>query len=156
MLWVSCTLGWVLLALTLIDWRDGILPDVFTLPLIPAGVVIAYLQDPSRVLACVAGALAGFATFETIRRFYRVLRGNEGLGLGDVKLMAAAGALVSYRGLPSVMLVSAITGLIAILIIAITKGRVAFEARQPFGPALCCGIWLVWLYGPVGLIGPYV
>ena len=150
LLWASCGLGWCLLALAIIDLRDGILPDALTLPLIPLGLGIAYFEDPASVLPRVIGAVSGFAGFAFIRWAYRRFRGREGLGLGDVKLLAAAGAWVGWDGLPSIVLIGAMLGLAGSLIEGMRAGKLALDQRLPFGPGLCLGIWLVWLYGPLG------
>lgn len=148
MLWISCVLGWDLLTLAVIDWREGVLPDALTLPLIPLGLLAAYLADADRVWPHALGAVAGFVAFALIRWGYRRLRGREGLGFGDVKLLAAAGAFVSWEGLPSVVLIAAIIGLSLALARSLTGRRLALDERLAFGPALCLGLWLVWLYGP--------
>lgn len=150
MLWIGCILGWDLLTLAIIDWRDGILPDGLTLPLIPLGLLAAVLGDPDRLWPHVLGAFAGFAAFALIRWGYRRLRGREGLGFGDVKLLAAAGAFVSWEGLPSVVLIAAMIGLGLALARSLAGRRLALDERLAFGPALCLGLWLVWLYGPFG------
>lgn len=149
-LWASCGLGWSLLALAVIDARDGILPDALTLPLLPIGLVIAYLEDPQSLFPHAIGAMAGFASFALLRVVYRRLRGRDGLGLGDVKLLAAAGAFVSWEGLPSVILIGAIFGLVTALFYAAKGKQIALDQRLAFGPGLCLGFWLVWLYGPLG------
>jgi len=149
-LWASCVLGWYLLALVAIDFRDGLLPDALTLPLIPLGLLVAYLEDPASVWPHATGALAGFLVFALVRWLYRRLRSRDGLGLGDVKLLAAAGAFVSWEGLPSVVLIAAVAGLAMALVSAALGRRIALDQRLPFGPGLCLGLWLVWLYGPLG------
>ncbi len=148
-LWASCCLGWCLLSLACTDWRDGVLPDALTLPLLPAGLVVAYLEEPQSLLPHVIGAAAGFAVFALIGFLYRRVRGREGLGFGDVKLLAAAGAWVSWDGLPSVVLIAASAGLAVALLGALRGGRIALDQRLAFGPFLCLGLWLVWLYGPL-------
>ena len=99
LVWASCVLGWTLLALAAIDRRDLVLPDEFTLPLIPAGIAVAYFIAPGLPAQHLIGAVAGFAVFVLVRWAYRRLRGREGLGLGDAKLLAAAGAWVGWVGL---------------------------------------------------------
>jgi leader peptidase (prepilin peptidase) / N-methyltransferase len=151
-LWATCALGWVLLALAAIDFREEWLPDMLTLPLLAGGLLVNDLDNPSRLVGCVVGAVVGFAVFAAIRWAYRRWRGHEGLGLGDAKLLAAAGAWLSWEGLPSVVLLGAVIGLMMALIAAWRGGRsVALDQRLPFGPALCAAIWLVWLYGPLVL-----
>ena len=78
-----------------------------------------------------------------------MLRGREGIGLGDAKLMAAAGAWVSWEGLPSVLLVATLGGLTSALLQRFRKGWIRATDRVAFGAFLCVGIWLVWLYGPL-------
>jgi leader peptidase (prepilin peptidase)/N-methyltransferase len=149
-LWASCALGWCLLALAAIDFRDGLLPDALTLPLIPFGLLVAYLEDPASAWPHAIGALVGFLVFALVRWLYRRLRRRDGLGMGDVKLLAAAGAFVSWEGLPSVVLIAAVAGLAMALVSGALGRRIALDQRLPFGPGLCLGLWLVWLYGPLG------
>jgi len=148
-LWAGCILGWTLLALAAIDFRDGILPDVLTLPLIVLGLVATYFLSPWQMPDSAIGAAAGFGVFALIRWLYRRLRGREGLGLGDAKLLAASGAWVAWDGLPSVVLIGAAAGLAIALITALREGQLTLNQRIAFGPALCLGTWLVWLYGPI-------
>ncbi len=148
-LWAGCVLGWVLLALAAIDFRDGILPDILTLPLIALGLAATYFLAPWQMLDSAIGAAAGFAIFASVRWLYRRLRGREGLGLGDAKLLAASGAWVTWTGLPSVVLIAAAAGLGLALVMHLRGERLTFSQRLAFGPALCLGTWLVWLYGPI-------
>jgi leader peptidase (prepilin peptidase)/N-methyltransferase len=78
------------------------------------------------------------------------VRGREGLGLGDAKFLAAAGAWVSWQGLPSVILIGAASAF-AFAVARIIAGATSAEAQKvPFGTFLCLGTWLlVWLYGPL-------
>ncbi|HWE72685.1 MAG TPA: A24 family peptidase [Stellaceae bacterium] len=148
-LWAGCVLGWVLLTLGAIDIRDGILPDVLTLPLVVLGLVATSFLTPWQMLDSAVGAVVGFTIFALIRWLYRRLRGREGMGLGDAKLLAATGAWVTWDGLPSVVLIAAVTGLVLALIMARRGAPLTLNQRIPFGPALCLGTWLVWLYGPI-------
>ncbi|MDJ0951174.1 MAG: A24 family peptidase [Alphaproteobacteria bacterium] len=152
LLWASCALGWTLLALAVIDQRHMFLPNALTLPLIPAGLMAAYFVDPALLLDHAVGAVAGFAVFALIGWIYESLRGRKGLGLGDAKLLAAAGAWVSWQGLPTVVL----WGSLILLLVALVRGLLTRSLspadKLPFGPSLCFGIWLVWLYGPAILI----
>lgn len=150
LLWASCVLGWVLLTLAIIDSRTGLLPDLLTLPLLALGLALAATEGGAAVLSRAVGAIAGFTTFAVIRWLYQRWRGRDGLGLGDVKLMAAAGAWVSSEGLPSVVLIGALVGLAMALTGPLLGRRLALDQRLAFGPGLCLGTWLVWLYGPLG------
>ena len=152
--WASAALGWSLLALAVIDIRHLILPDEITLPLIPAGLALAWALDPARLAHHAAGAVAGFVFIVVLRWAYARLRGREGIGLGDAKLLAAAGAWVSWQGLPGVVLVAAVLALAGHVIWIALRGRRVLTREFPFGPYLAAGLWLTWLYGPI-TIGPY-
>ncbi|MEE8535159.1 MAG: A24 family peptidase, partial [Kiloniellales bacterium] len=148
--WVTCALGWTLLALAAIDWRHLILPDSLTLPLVPAGLAAAWWLRPERLIDHAAGAAAGFLFLVLVGAAYHRLRGRHGMGLGDAKLLAAAGAWVSWQGLPSVVLWGAAAGLLGALVQARLGGGLNPHRELAFGPYLAAGLWLVWLYGPLG------
>ncbi|MGA8402253.1 MAG: A24 family peptidase, partial [Stellaceae bacterium] len=97
--WVDALLGWWLLALGWIDWRHGVLPDVLTLPLIVLGLAVAGDFEPERLWDPLLGVFFGYGVLWIVAWAYRRLRGREGLGLGDAKLFAAAGAWVGVTGL---------------------------------------------------------
>jgi leader peptidase (prepilin peptidase)/N-methyltransferase len=149
--WASAGLGWTLLALAVIDQRHMYLPDVLNLPLIPAGLVVAALNPAGGFPHHLAGAVIGAASLGAIAWTYQRVTGREGLGLGDAKLFAAAGAWVGWQGLPSVLLIGAGSGLAVALLFGWARG--APRARDPvaFGPYLAAGLWITWLYGPVRL-----
>jgi len=149
LVWASCVLGWALLALAAIDWRDLVLPDEATLPLIPAGIAVAYFVAPGLPVAHLIGAVAGFAVFVAVRWVYQRLRGREGLGLGDAKLLAAAGAWVGWVGLPSVVLIAAAAALAVALARGLAGRRVDADQTVAFGAYLALATWIVWLYGPL-------
>jgi leader peptidase (prepilin peptidase) / N-methyltransferase len=149
LLWASVGLGWTLLTLAAIDYREFVLPDTITLPLIPLGLVVAWAIDPGLLVGHTLGALAGFASFAAIAGAYRQARGREGLGLGDAKLLAAAGAWLGWQALPSIVLVAAACGLVLALAASLGGGKLAWTSRVAFGPHLALAFWLVWLCGPV-------
>lgn len=146
---VSCILGWALLALGLIDVRFYLLPNVVTFPLIAAGLTVVVMIDATALPAHVFGAALGFGAFWLLSTAYRWLRGRTGLGLGDAKLLAAAGAWLGWQALPSVVLLASFGALGFVLAMALSGRRVDASTRLPFGPFLCAGFWVVWLYGPL-------
>ncbi|MBV9861970.1 MAG: prepilin peptidase [Alphaproteobacteria bacterium] len=145
----TCLFGWTLLALALIDWREFLLPDALTLPLIPAGLALAWLDAPETILDRVAGVAAGFSLFWLIAAGYRRWRGRDGLGRGDIKLMAGLGAWVGASGVPSLMLAAALLALAVTLIRRAFGERLTAVDRIPFGPYLAAAAWVVWLCGPL-------
>ncbi len=154
LVWPTCVLGWMLLALALIDAATFLLPNKLTLPLVAAGLATAWLIQPASVVWHAAAAVAAFLFFEAAALAYRRLRGREGLGRGDAKLLAAAGAWVSLPGLPSVVLLAALTAL-AWAVWQRRRSGVSTATPMPFGPFLALGTWLVWLYGPIHLGTPW-
>jgi leader peptidase (prepilin peptidase)/N-methyltransferase len=148
LLLVSCALGWTLLTAAAIDQRHFLLPDVLTLPLIPAGLAVAWAIDPALLVPHALGALTGFAAFATIAALYRRVRRREGLGLGDAKLLAAAGAWLGWQALPGMVVLAALCALAVALARALTGDRVSATTRIAFGGYLALAFWLVWLLGP--------
>ena len=135
----------VLLWAAVIDARRLILPDYLTLPLTAAGLALAWLQPPDLTTRLI-GAAAGFLVFAGIAFLYRKIRQRDGLGLGDAKLLAAAGAWLGWEDLPSVVLIASVGGLIWALV-----KRPDAKTQLPFGPFLALGFWLVWRFGPLVL-----
>src|SRR5262245_28011209 len=100
----SALLAGALIALSVIDLATFRLPDVITLPLILAGPLLAWAAGWDGVWWRVISAGVGFAALFAVGSGYLALRGRTGLGLGDAKLFAAAGAWLGMEMLPSVML----------------------------------------------------
>ncbi len=146
--WIGCALGWTLLALGWIDWRHMMLPDVLTLPLVLMGLAATWILAPDLLVDHAAAAVAGYLAFRALEIGYRRFRGRDGLGQGDAKLLAAAGAWVGLAGLPFVILGGAVTGLCVALWMHLRGERVGAATALPFGTCLAFALWMVWLYGP--------
>ncbi len=148
-LWADCVLGWGLLALALIDLEHMLLPDVLTLPLVVLGLGATALLVPDAVTEHAAGAALGWAGLRLVGLAHRRLRGHEGLGGGDAKLMAVAGAWVGAAALPWVLFLGSVLGLALLAPPALLRqGRGSWRTvRVPFGPALALGIWVMRLHG---------
>jgi leader peptidase (prepilin peptidase)/N-methyltransferase len=152
LLWISVALGWTLLALAAMDLRALVLSDYLTLPLIPTGLAVIAWLDIERVPNHLAAAALGGLLIVAVAWAYRRLRGRDGLGMGDAKLMAAAGAWVGLEGLGAVMLYGVAVTLILVLVKSASGDKVAAETAVPLGAGLAAGLWLVWLYGPILLV----
>jgi leader peptidase (prepilin peptidase) / N-methyltransferase len=144
---VECVFGWGLLALAWIDWQRMRLPDLLTLPLLALGLTATALEMPDELTASVIGAIAGYAALRLIDRGYRGLRGREGLGQGDAKLLAAGGAWLGWEALPWVVLLAAALGLALALFQRARGVALTPETALPFGPPLALAIWIVRLHG---------
>jgi leader peptidase (prepilin peptidase)/N-methyltransferase len=95
-----------------------------------------------------AAAAAAYAVLFAIAWLYRRLRAKEGMGLGDAKLAAAAGAWLGFAPLPSVLFLASMAGIVWVLVAGAARGKDALSQRIPFGVPLSFAIWIVWLYGP--------
>ena len=144
--WVDCGLAWTLLALAWIDWEHRRLPDVLTLPLLAAGLAVTWWQEAWSLLDHAIGAVAGYAAFRLVALGYAAWRKREGLGQGDAKLLACAGAWVGWQGLDEVVLL----GALAAIGMALWSGRgqpVSGGTSVPFGPGLALGLLVMRLHG---------
>lgn len=136
----------VLIALAFIDLETGLLPDGLTLPLLWAGLLF-HLDSRSLPLAdAVLGAVAGYLLPWGIYWCYRLASGKEGLGYGDFKLLAALGAWLGWRALPSLLLISSLTGLAVAGILMLSR-RMSRHDALPFGPFLALSGCLAWWWG---------
>jgi leader peptidase (prepilin peptidase)/N-methyltransferase len=140
-------------AITIIDYRIFIIPDSLSIPAIPVGVIASLAPVdpqfyPEAAAYSLAGAAVGGGSFYLIRSSYRYLRGFEGLGMGDVKLAAAAGAWVGIEGLPLVLLAATAAAVSAVAVRHV-GGRAKEITRVtpvPFGSFLAPALWVIWLY----------
>lgn len=148
---LTMVLGWGLLLIAVVDAEHFWLPDELTLPLGAAGLGAALLPGGTGLLNAAIGAAAGFASLWLLAFAYRRVRGREGLGGGDPFLLAAGGAWVGWIGLPTVLLWAAAAGLSLVLARAVIRKPLAGDDRLAFGVFLAAGIWMTWLFGPLGL-----
>ena len=140
--------AWLSLALALIDLEHQILPDVMTYPAIVFGLVFSWFGGFTTFADAVAGALVGAALPTSVILLYRWLRGIDGMGWGDVKYLAAIGAVVGLQGCLMVLVVAAVLGaLVGGFLIAI--GRGSGKTALPFGTFLAVAV-ILWLYLPPG------
>jgi leader peptidase (prepilin peptidase) / N-methyltransferase len=146
-IWLDCLLGWWLLALAWIDLRRWLLPDALTLPLVIAGLAAAAAFDPERLTERALGAAVGYLSLRLVALIYRGLRGREGLGGGDAKLLAASGAWVGAGALPLLVLIAATSALMAAAGLRLVGIRLGARSALPFGPFLAVATWLIWLFG---------
>jgi leader peptidase (prepilin peptidase)/N-methyltransferase len=137
--------------ITVADFRHFIIPDILSLPAIPLGLaanaLVLQAGDWRAGLSDgLTGALLGGGAFYLLRTVYSRLRGIEGLGLGDVKLAAVAGAWLGPSALAPACLVAALAALAGVLLNTILSGRRMFDARMhiPFGSFIAPTILLFW------------
>jgi len=135
---IAAALGLAMLAITVCDLRRFIVPDVLSLPAIPAGLIAAYSLSPANlapliVLEHLSAALLGGLAFFGINLIYKSTRGFDGLGMGDVKLAAAAGAWTGLAGLSLVILIACAGALAYIVGLSLFDlSLVVFNPRNHF------------------------
>jgi leader peptidase (prepilin peptidase) / N-methyltransferase len=132
----------VMLVLSFIDLATRLLPDVITLPAIPVLYLAAFGAHGAGWLERLIGAAAGYLVFRLIADFYFYVLKREGLGLGDGKLLAVAGAVLGWKALPFVVFAAAFGGaLISLPVVLIARRRSSSgeslrQVQIPFGPFL--------------------
>ena len=146
---VSICLAAVLALLGVIDIYTLRLPDPLTLGLLAAGLAVSALAGLNPFLHSAIGAVLGYALIRGLKIYWQHRRGEDGIGLGDAKLLAAAGAWTGWIGLPQILLFGSGLALVFVLIGKISGQIKDSNARIPFGPFLALGIWLIWRTGGV-------
>jgi len=136
--------GWLSIA-AYIDARRFLLLDVLTLPLVLAGLVLSVFGLGPGLLDASLGAALGYGVFWAVSEFYLRVRGIDGLGLGDAKLLAAAGAWCGALQLPFVVLIGSLSALLAIAVSVLRGRSITAQTKLPFGPFLSLGYFVVWV-----------
>lgn len=140
-----------LLVLSVIDAKTYLLPNFLTLPLIPIGIVQGWILSQDWQSNAI-GAVAGYSIFIMIEQGFKRIRGKDGLGRGDAKLLAAGGAWCGWLALPHIILVGSCTGLLFALYIRIKHAKDedgTVNEYVPFGPFLALAIFSIWLYSQI-------
>jgi leader peptidase (prepilin peptidase)/N-methyltransferase len=127
-----------LLAMSAIDIDTHLLPDSMTLPLLWAGIIVNFNGMFTNLHDAVLGAIFGYLVLWVVHWLFLLVRGVEGMGYGDFKLLAALGAWLGWAALPQIVLIAAVTGAV-IGLLATWRGRMRFEEPLPFGPFLAAG-----------------
>ena len=99
-----------------------------------------------RLLSTAIGFILGLVLSATVSILYSRIRGQTGLGWGDVKLIAAVGALIGWQLVPWFIFLASTSALLYVILQIIIRGKQAGKERIPFGPFLCGSSWLVWIY----------
>ncbi len=134
-----------LLAITLIDWDFRIIPDALSLPFIAIGIAWSFFSPTLSLTGSLLGALVGGGAIYLAGLVYRLVRKAEGMGGGDVKLMAMIGAFVGLRLVLPVILFASFAGTIYGLAL-LRSGRSA-KTAVAFGSFLAPAAAVTLLYG---------
>jgi leader peptidase (prepilin peptidase) / N-methyltransferase len=143
----ACGLLWTLLALTCIDFDTQLLPDGMTVPLMWAGLIVNLWGLFAPLKDAVIGAVAGYLSLWTIYWLFKLIRGKEGMGYGDFKLLAALGAWLGWQMLPLIVLLSSVVGAVIGITLIAFKGR-DHNVPLAFGPYLAIAGAIALFWGP--------
>ncbi len=124
-----------LLVIIFIDIHHQIIPDIISLPGIVLGFLFSFINSSVTWQSALIGLLLGGGVLYTIAFLYSLLRNQDGMGGGDIKLLAMIGAWLGWQSLPFIILVSSASGSIVGLI-AMKWQKKGGSTRIPFGPFL--------------------
>lgn len=144
----ACYLGVLLAFVCAIDARYGIIPDSIVLALAVVGVLYAWLWGLGDLWWRGLEAAFIFVAVALFRAAYRWLRGQDGLGFGDVKFVAAGTLWIGAGGIPVVLLIAVVSALVSLLILRAQGHQLHGKQAISFGPHLAMGLWWVWVLGP--------
>lgn len=142
-----------------IDWDHMILPDEITLGGTVVGLIGAAINPEREFMEAFLGVLAGGGSLWLVAYIYYVFTGREGLGGGDIKLLAFIGSILGWKAIPFVVLGSSMLGAVAGLLAA-RGSKEGLKTMIPFGPFIAfaaflylaglksIGIWYLQLFFP--------
>ena len=145
---------WFLVAAGGIDFRTQLLPDSLTLPLLWLGLLISLVPVFVDTREAVIGAAIGYLSLWSVYWLFKLATGKEGMGFGDFKLFAAAGAWMGYAALLPVIIIAALSGAVIGTVMLRTRGQ---DRSVPFafGPFLAIAMW-IWLVAGDPILGAYL
>jgi leader peptidase (prepilin peptidase)/N-methyltransferase len=139
-------LGCALIVLFAIDLEHHLLPNVITLPGIAVGFVFSLFAEPGWVASLIGALVGGGVLFIVAEVYYRI-RHEEGLGMGDVKMLAMVGAFLGWKLMLLTLMLASLSGTVIGLLL-IVSGRGGMKYALPFGTFLALGAAAAATVGP--------
>jgi len=136
-----------LVTISFIDLHHKIIPDVLSLSGIAGGWAASFVLDDISWVDSLIGIIAGGGILFLVAVIYERITGREGMGGGDIKLLAMIGAWMGWRHLHLIILLSSLAGAILGSFFLLIAGK-GFRFRIPFGPFLSLGALLCLFFGP--------
>ncbi len=136
-----------LLVVTFIDLDHRIIPDVITLPGIPVGLAASFGLTALTPIESLIGILAGGGSLFLVAWGYQLLTKRDGMGGGDIKLLAMIGAFIGWKGVLMTIFVASFTGTLAGVALILRRGA-DMKLAVPFGPFLAVGAAAYLFIGP--------
>lgn len=136
-----------LIIITFIDLAHQIIPDAISIPGIPCGIGASLLIPTISWLDSLLGILVGGGLLLTVAVGYKWITGREGMGGGDIKLLAMMGAWLGWKAIPFILLASSLIG----LLVGGGSGlllKKGLRTKIPFGPFLAVASLIYIFFGP--------
>jgi leader peptidase (prepilin peptidase) / N-methyltransferase len=138
--------GCALIVLFAIDLEHQLLPNAITLPGIAVGFAFSFVTDPGWVASLIGILVGGGVLYGVAAAYYRV-RHEDGLGMGDVKMLAMVGAFIGWKlAIVTLMMASFAGSIIGVFLIATRRGGLKYAL--PFGTFLALGAAAAATVGP--------
>jgi len=135
-----------LIVITVIDLYHQIIPDVISLPGIGVGLLVSLIIPQITFSNSLIGVLLGGGSLFLVATLYQWLFKREGMGGGDVKLLAMIGAFLGWKAVLLTILLSSLIGSVTGILMMVVKGK-DFKYAIPFGPFLSLGAVISLFYG---------
>lgn len=136
-----------LLVITFIDIDYRIIPDIISIPGIPLGFLASLLLPQIKWLDSLIGIIAGGGSLLAIAWGYHLVTNKEGMGGGDIKLLAMIGAFLGWQGVLFTIMASSLIGTVVGVILMVRAGK-GMKMALPFGPFLAIGAIIYLYFGP--------
>jgi len=135
-----------LVVITFIDLDFHIIPNIISLPGIVLGFIASFYLSEVSVQDSLIGILVGGGLFYGIATIFRIIRGIEGMGMGDMKLLAMLGAFLGLKGVLFIIFISSILGTITGIMVMIHTRSFSLKLKIPYGPFLSIAamIYIFW------------
>jgi leader peptidase (prepilin peptidase)/N-methyltransferase len=135
-----------LLVITFIDIDHKIIPDVISLPGIPIGLAASFVLPAMTFKTALLGMLAGGGSLWIVAWTYSLITRKEGMGGGDIKLLAMIGAFIGWKGVVFTIFAASVAGTVLGMIVMLVKGK-DLKYAIPFGPFLSIGAMSYLFFG---------
>lgn len=145
----------LLLICSVIDMQHMIIPDSISLSMIALSPLVFCLHPELTWKSSLGGVLLGGGVIYLIAWLYILIRGREGIGMGDAKLLAAIGGWLGYESIIPTLLYGSVMGSVAGIILIISSRQLNMQREMPFGPFLALGacIYLIAPFHWIEILG---
>ncbi len=147
--------GWLLLTLAALDVKHHWLPDRLTAMLAVSGLMVWLIGVSPPLLDRLIGGLSGFVSLTIVAGLYRKVRGRDGLGGGDPKMLGGIGCWLGWTALPLVILGASLIGILTAISWQLRGKKLTTDTVLPFGSLLAVAAFPLWLYQTAGGALPY-